>query len=83
VGLAGYKFWRGEEPKPRDHAGHGTARAAVRDGAVAQGEGNVAAGHGVAVGKDVHGNVIVIQAGAGPLDAERFWRQLTERPAAA
>src|SRR5436305_15137509 len=75
VGLAGYRFWRRGEGGDPAAAGSATARTAVRDGAVAQGEGNVVAGPGVAGGKDVHGNVIVIQAGAGPLHPGRLWRQ--------
>ena len=55
VGLAGYRLWRGR----------GEAGSPVRGGVVAQGTGNVVSGEGVAVGRDVHGNLIVIQAGAG------------------
>lgn len=52
-------------------------------GTAVQGRDNVAAGAGgVAVGRDIHGNVVVIQPGAGPLDSERFWQALSgQRPA--
>ncbi|HEV7518482.1 MAG TPA: NACHT domain-containing protein, partial [Thermoanaerobaculia bacterium] len=73
VGLAVYRLWRGRGEKGRE----------VRGGTVAQGKGNVVSGEGVAVGRDVQGNVIVIQAGAGAFDPERFWRHLASGEPAA
>jgi formylglycine-generating enzyme required for sulfatase activity len=52
-------------------------------GNLTQGNDNVTTGAGgVAVGRDLNGNVIFIYAGQGPLDAERFWQLVGGPPPA-
>lgn len=45
---------------------------------VAGAPGATVAGGQVAVGRDVHGNVIVVNLAAGPMDSLRYWRGLGE-----
>lgn len=75
-----YRFLRGrpesDSPAPLPSA---SIHAGVQgSGALAQGDGNVVAGSGIAVGT-LNGHMVVLQAGAGPIDSKRLWRDLGER----
>ncbi len=51
-------------------------QAELEGGTALQGNDSVVSeSGGLAVGRDIHGNVTVNYAGAGPLDAERFWQK--------
>jgi hypothetical protein len=60
-------------------AGAEAQAANVGSGAIAQAGGTAAGEHGVAVGHDVHGHVIVVRVDAGRMDPERLLQAVSRR----